>query len=343
MERNLDFKRIAAVDGFALLLSSAAGISAAAGGWGRSALLLGGNEPALVLFTAQAVGNIILGPRQGPTAFVRLRELRWFAGFSRGFWVGAQFVPVTLHWDRLVIGFFLGPAMAGLYDIAGRLAYLPMRLVQNLIGRVMLPFYARIQNDKSRLSRLLLTQLQLVGYLTTLYFVAFFVADSLGWPTLLLGDQWASVGWLVQGLSVAGLLRAMLFTIWPALIATGQPWALARYNIVLASALLVLAPPLAMVYGVAGVMVAVTIAGALSLLMLIWTMDPPWVGNSSALPTIVLPLLALALGVVATFALPRGVAWVAWLVIAVLSAVSAGRGSAVILRLIGRVRPTASA
>lgn len=341
MERRLDFKRIAAVDGLALLFSSAAGITAAGGGWGRSALLLGGSEPALVLFTAQAVGNIILGPRQGPTVFVPLRELRWFMGFSRGFWVAAQFVPINLHWDRLVIGFFFGSAMAGLYDIAGRLAYLPMRLIMTLIGRVMLPFYARIQNDKPRLSRLLLTQLEVVGFLTALYFASFFFADSLGWPTLLLGDQWASVGWLVLGLSVAGLLRVMLFTIWPALIATGQQWALARYNIVHAAAMLVLAAPLAIVYGPAGVLVAVTIAGALSLSILVWTMNPRWVGSSSALPRLGLPLLALAVGVVSVIALPRGVAGIAWLIIAVWSAVSAGRGSAVILNLIRRARAIA--
>lgn len=341
MERRLDFKRIAAVDGVALLLSTVAGIWAAAGGWGRTALLLGGNEPALVLYTAQALGNIVVGPRQAPTAFVAPRELRWFAGFSRGIWVGAQFVPVTLHWDRLVIGFFFGPAATGLYDVAGRVAYLPMRLVQTLIARIMLPFYARIQHDTHRMARLLLTQLQLVGSVTTIFFAAFFVADSFGLPTLILGDQWAAVGSLVLGLSVSGWLRATKFTIWPALIATGQTWALARYDMVLAVLIFILAPALALANGIGGVLIAVTAGGAVVTVLLLRAMRPQLTTDVRAVAALLLPVALLGIGVASTFAFPRAGAWVAWTAVLTAAVVLVARQRAAIARLLGIARRTA--
>jgi PST family polysaccharide transporter len=334
MEKRLDFKKIALIDSVALLLSSAGGIGAAALGWGPYALLIGGTEPALILYTAQAVGNLLIGPRQEKTGAVSIRELRWFFGFARGFWVQAQFVPIILHWDRLVVGFFLGPVSAGLYDIASRIATLPTRFAMQFVGRVMVPVYAQFQSDKQRIGQLLRTQLEAAGYLVTLFFVVFFAADRAGLIRSTLGSDWQSVGVMVLGLSAAGWLRVVIFTLWPAVIATGQTWALARSNMIWGGLMLVVVPILVFTNGVSGVLVGVTFATAASTAVLLRTMNPPWAGNPAKLPMVLLlPAIGLLLGFVVTLLLPYDDVWVAWLLATLFVTASLVRRRLAIVRL----------
>jgi len=333
MEKRLDFKRIAFVDGVALLLSSVGGVLAAEAGWGRYALLVGGTEPALILYTVQALGNLAVGPHQERTrAWVSVREVRWFLGFARGFWLQAQFVPVVLHWDRLVIGYFFGPVQAGLYDVAGRIAYLPTRFVQQFIGRVMLPYYAQIQSDKARIGMLLTRQLQAAGYLVTIFFIVFLLADWAGAVPLILGQDWQSIGVFVLGLSIAGWLRVVVFTLWPAIVGTGQTWALVRYTAIVAVLAFIAVPVLAVAYGVAGVLIGVTFATAIGTVALLRTMDPPWAGHPRTVPAILLVTsLGLLIGFASTVVIPRADVWIISVTATLLVALSlAGRKTAIL-------------
>lgn len=162
--------------------------------------------------------------------------------------------------DTFVIGRQLGAASVGIYNkalnLTGRLSDM---LTSTIFGNVLFPSYAKIQDDRPRLTRAYLKSTKMVF----LMIVPVSVGLAITAPQLvrvLLGPQWLAMIPIWQIFSLYGLLRPIISNAAPIFQAVGQP----KRNITSALVLMAFKLPLILLmvgpYGSIGVAVAVTIA-----------------------------------------------------------------------------------
>jgi len=147
LAREMLFGRLALIEGLAAVLATAAGVALAALGFGFWALV--GNR--LVEAVARLGGLLVCGARF-PVPRLHLADARWLLAFGFPLWLGSLATTWVLRYDDLVVGQLRGQSALGHYDRAYRLALLPLGLVTAVLTRVSFPLYARLRDDRQRLS-----------------------------------------------------------------------------------------------------------------------------------------------------------------------------------------------
>jgi PST family polysaccharide transporter len=91
-----------------------------------------------------------------------LPELSWSATAVRGLWsfssrvMGSELVRyMSENSDKFLVARFLGATSLGFYSLAYRVLQLPLLMLEQA-GRVILPTFSRLQNDRERLARIFL-------------------------------------------------------------------------------------------------------------------------------------------------------------------------------------------
>ncbi|MBI3742349.1 MAG: oligosaccharide flippase family protein, partial [Chloroflexi bacterium] len=108
-------------------------------------------------------------------------------GVMQSFAVIAGFLAT--QFDNFLVGTFVGLATLGFYDRAYRFASVPDLLVSNIVARNAFLAYARLQNDRARLSKTLDMTIWIITALAfPLALVLFVIAPDL--IEFLLGSQW---------------------------------------------------------------------------------------------------------------------------------------------------------
>lgn len=127
----------------------------------------------------------------------------------RGKWITLTgiFTYLYQHLDDIVVGRVLGTFSLGLYDYAYRISLSPMTDIADATGKVTLPVYVRMAEDKKRLLKAYLKSLGGIVALTlpmSLVLLMFpqFVIE------VLLGPQWVSAVDVLRVLAVFGFIRA---------------------------------------------------------------------------------------------------------------------------------------
>ncbi len=142
LTRSMQFGRLAAVDVTAVLVEASVTITLAAAGYGVWSFIVG----ELAMTVAATVGVWIARP-WWPGLRVRRDEIRSLVGFGAnlmGFNVANYFLTNA---DRLIIGRVLGAEALGLYAFAQRLTLFPMRSLSGVLVNVLVPRFAREQDD----------------------------------------------------------------------------------------------------------------------------------------------------------------------------------------------------
>jgi O-antigen/teichoic acid export membrane protein len=144
--------------------------------------------------------------------------------FGYGKWIFASGVVLFLimEGDDAFVGWYLGTAIVGLYQLAYRVSNAPATEVTQTISSVVFPTYAKMQSDDRQLRDGFFKTVQL----TT--FVSFPVAVGIAAvaPTFVetfLTEQWAGMVPLIQLLAAWGLLRSLGATTGPLFQAIGKP------------------------------------------------------------------------------------------------------------------------
>jgi len=114
--------------------------------------------------------------------------------------------------DKLVIGKFLGANELGAYARAYSFMLLPLNNIGSVLGRVMFPALAEMQNDIPRFGRLYLMSVQTTA-LVTFPMMAGMAALADPFVLTLLGDKWVSVIPILQILSFVGLFQSIVFPV----------------------------------------------------------------------------------------------------------------------------------
>ncbi|MGQ0850076.1 MAG: lipopolysaccharide biosynthesis protein [Actinomycetota bacterium] len=200
----------------------AAGITAALAGMGVWALVIQDLTGAVVnTVTIWAVADW----RPGFTfSKADLKSLSSFGVHVLGFKV-LQFF--TRRSDDLLIGYFLGSALLGLYTVAYRLLRIMINVTTNVIGAVAFPVFSRIQEQREKVQRAYYKSIGLTSFLAFPAFVGVMVTAPQLVP-LIFGAKWIEAVPVMQILSFAGLLEAVLHAPGVAMKALGKPsWRLA--------------------------------------------------------------------------------------------------------------------
>jgi PST family polysaccharide transporter len=238
LARDLDFRRLAGLDGLEALLGSLVTVVLAVNGFSYWALVIGP-------LTGRAIGTTIANVwRPHPLAWPR--EARTIAGAVR---FGSHMVAARLAWyvygnaDFAVVGRFLGKAALGAYTVGWTMASVPVdrvgaivasvtfpvfSAVQDvpvdrvgaIVASVTFPVFSAVQDDKPALRRYLrsLTEgLALVTFPAAIGLAL--VADEL--VATVAGDQWRSAIMPLRLLALSAALRSVTPLLPQVLVATG--------------------------------------------------------------------------------------------------------------------------
>lgn len=168
--------------------------------------------------------------------------------------------------DTLIVGRRLGPSSVGLYSKAFTLTTrLADMLTTSLFGNVLFPSYAKMQDDKGRLTRAYLLSTRLVILIIMPVAVGLAVTAPILVPVLL-GKQWAPMIPIWQLFSLYGLTRPISTNSAPLFSAVGQP----RRNLTASLVLLGIMVPLLLIlvgpYQAIGAAIAVSLANLFAML-----------------------------------------------------------------------------
>jgi O-antigen/teichoic acid export membrane protein len=136
--------------------------------------------------------------------------------------------------DRLVLGYFLGTTELGYYSVAQRLLAIVTDFVAGSAERIVVPLFARIQGDRERVNRGLMTAQRVLTLTTMPAFIGLAVSAPVLMPVVL-GSQWQASILPAQILAFASLGFCLSFFFGHVLTALGRPGL--RLGIVLAQAL----------------------------------------------------------------------------------------------------------
>jgi PST family polysaccharide transporter len=260
LQRDLRFGRLAAVSTVSAVTATGIGVALAASGYGLWALILNRASHALL----RVVG--LWAARGARTRFrIEGADAAWLFRFGFPLWLGGLATTWVLQYDDLIVGSLLGPTPLGYYDRAYRLALLPLGLVTGVLTRVSMPLYARLQDERQRLSEAFRI---VAGTMFRL------VAPAAAGLALAIGDLIALMGWqqwepvipVLRWLLVYAMVRPMMDDAGGLLTAIGRPKITGHTLLAQAVALLVLCPVMTLAFGAegAGVSVGVVVVAGLS-------------------------------------------------------------------------------
>ena len=180
--------------------------------------------------------------------------------FRFGRWVLGSSVVIFLagNLDHAFLGKMLGVGALGLYQMAYRLSNTPATEVTHLTNAVMIPAYAKVQDEGERLGRGFLQVFELVTSVA-LPLTVFIVVAAPEIVLGLLGKKWEAAVTPLQVLAVAGCLNAIEATSGPVFMGVGQPRLDFFKNLCRVAVMLVSIYPLTVFWGVTGTCVSVVL------------------------------------------------------------------------------------
>lgn len=205
MERDLRFKRLAAIETFAMVASSVVGIALAFAGYGVWSLVWATIVNSFVKAGALAV---IGWSAWRPVMHFRPRECRRFLRFGV-YQMGEKTLNlIGQYLDKMVIGVLMGPVPLGYYDMASRLIARPYQIINVIFTRVAFPVFSAVQKDRGRLRKGYLELMEVLNALTIPLYIGMVVLAA---PFVLvqLGSNFEPTVPLLRILSIVGLAFAL--------------------------------------------------------------------------------------------------------------------------------------
>jgi PST family polysaccharide transporter len=192
--------------------------------------------------------------------------------------------------DNFIVGRHLGEHALGVYSKAYDFTSRTVDGLNNVIGVVLFPSYAKIQLEKDRLSRAYLKSLRVISLFTIPMSMGIFVTAPEMVSTLL-GEKWLPMIAPLQILAFMSLVKPLSATTAALFSSTGHPGFNLRAGILVT---VVLVPTIFLLlgYGVSGVAVAVLIAHIIGFAFNIYQVHIILPDTASKMLTAIIPSLA---------------------------------------------------
>jgi len=253
LERELAFNKLAKLEITATLIGSFVGIGSALLGYGAWSLVYHSLAEAatitILLWTACS---------WKPKLLFCWDEVKSVSSYSlnlTGFNIFNYFVRNT---DYILIGRFLGARNLGYYTLAYQIMLYPLRRISAVIGRVMFPVYAKMQDDTDRFRN---AYLKVAGAIALVTFPMMFGLWAVVEPLVLavFGIQWKPVILLLMILAPVGMIQSIGTTVGAIYQAKGRTDWMFRWGIA-AGVLIIFAFIIGLQWGIVGVATAYAIA-----------------------------------------------------------------------------------
>lgn len=203
LTRQMSFDRIAAVTGGKIFISSVVSILLALCGWEVWAMVWGS-----IAGVAVHTASLYLLCPWRPRLLFDWAEVRTVLPFAMNLTGSHIFNYVTQNADKFIIGVFLDATSLGFYAIAARLLKFSVMAVSNVLGRVLLPAYSRMQDDDARLKSAFLRVCSAIG-LGICPMMLGLMAVAGPFVQVLLGSQWHPAVPLLRVLAPLAIVQAI--------------------------------------------------------------------------------------------------------------------------------------
>jgi PST family polysaccharide transporter len=250
--KRLEFHRVVKAEFYAFLIASGVAIVAAFKGLGVYALVL--NSLCSVFFSSLFV--FIANPWL-PKARPNWRATGDLFRFGMNVMGMNLLNYVHRHTDDLLVGKFLGKALLGQYSMAYRIMRLPTQRVSGTISQVAFPAFSSVQDDPPRIRRGFLKMTRYIALMMFPALIGLIITAPDAIP-LGFGRKWLPAVFIIQVLTVAGLLQALQSPMSTLFLSRGRPNLLFRYQI-LSTACYVGAFLIGVQWGIRGVAVCYAI------------------------------------------------------------------------------------
>jgi polysaccharide transporter, PST family len=244
LTRNMRFRGLGMVEITSTFVSGVLGVGAAAMGAGYWALVI-------QAVSLEAIYLFLILCTNGPP------DLAWSATAARRLWsfssrlLGADLVNyVAGNSDKFLVARFLGPTPLGIYSLAFRIPLLTLGVLGQ-VGRVVLPTFARLQDDRERLARAFLNVTESVSLAVCPAMTLAILCAPIGVPAVL-GEAWADAVVPLQLLAAATIPWVLVSFMGPLTVAVGRADWEFQWSVVTVVVLLV-AFPVGLQWGIAGV------------------------------------------------------------------------------------------
>ncbi|MGQ9493409.1 MAG: oligosaccharide flippase family protein [Anaerolineae bacterium] len=227
IRRNLAFQQLAATDVAASVTMTIVAPLLAAMGWGMWALVAEQLSGIGVRFI------LTWGPfRQWrPGLGWEKQTIRWLWEFGKPSWVASNLSYLLDRFDDFWIGTALGKIPLGLYSKAYEFAHYPRRVLANPLVTVFTPIFARLQNDRLRLSQ---------AFFRSAYVIlrsSFLVAGAFGlvmpeFIHYIIGDKWLPMLGTFRLMLIYTALDPILLLVSGMMLAVGRPEELRQSTVV---------------------------------------------------------------------------------------------------------------
>lgn len=222
--KKMDFRTLAIIEMSASMLAGTTAIILAVLGFGVWSLV----AQMLVAAFIIAVLTFILSSWKPKLVFRwRLeKELLSYGLHVMGFSITDFF---SRNLDNLLIGKFLGAAQLGFYNIAYRLLLFPLGNMSSVIGRVMFPALSSIQDNKEAVRQAYKRATSYIGVISFPLMAGLAVLA----PQLVrvaLGLKWERSIFLIQILSLVGLVQSITITVYWIYLSQGRTATLFKFG-----------------------------------------------------------------------------------------------------------------
>lgn len=255
LERNLDFRTRVKAELGAGVVQIGVSLGMAAAGLGVWSLV--GGQLAGTGYQTGAVWLLVCW--RPSLRLVRRQTLRELTRYGRFVSAGNLLDVVNSTLDNVTVARLLGTSALGLYSVTFRLADFPTDVIGHVVGRVMFPAYAQMQEDLAAFRRAFVQNLQRVAFLALPISVGLIVAAE---PIVLglLGPRWHAAVTAMRILALYSLVRSFASPCGAVFQASGRPQLVPLlalpHALVVVPALVLLVPR----FGVTGAAVAMVVA-----------------------------------------------------------------------------------
>ncbi|MDA0974418.1 MAG: lipopolysaccharide biosynthesis protein [Phycisphaerales bacterium] len=203
VRRRMRFATEASVQLGSLGVGLAAGIVAAFEGLGYWALVIQTLTTSLVQTLGIWIASGWIPGR--PVRGSGVREMLRFGGFLSGTNIVAAFIRMS---DRVLVGRFVGPDAAGLYDNAKRLVVVPVTQLNKPLTMVSRSVLARLQHDAERFRAYYRQGIETIAS-ASLPVTMWFLISAEETVLTVLGPQWTASVPIFQALAPAAMLASL--------------------------------------------------------------------------------------------------------------------------------------
>jgi O-antigen/teichoic acid export membrane protein len=304
LQRELQFKSLALIEGVTAFIVAVLVVILAIAGLGYWALIWGH------MINAGVSSGLLLTLRCHSFAKPNMLSLRKVLEYSRHILVSRCCWYFYSNADFLVAGRVLGQSALGNYSIGWTIANLPIEKISALIGGVTPAFFSAVQTDLGALRRYLLKITRGIAFVTLPVSIGIALVSN-DFVTVILGSKWQGAAGCLQLLSLYASLRSITPLLAQILNVTGQTRFM-MWNTVYSAILLPIAFWFGSYWGITGIAAGWMLAYpfvAIPLYMKVFkTIDLTFAEYFRALKPAIVSSIAMA-GVVFLERLFRPVSW----------------------------------